>query len=101
VPSMDGKRRFAAFEVLLNTPLITDIIRKGEIHRLKEVMTKSSELGMQTFDQALFKLFCAGQIGYSEALAHADSANDLRLQIKLSGQDTLGTGMLDNVTLDE
>jgi twitching motility protein PilU len=58
-------------------------------------------LGMQTFDQALFKLFCAGQIGYSEALAHADSANDLRLQIKLSGPDTLGTGMLDNVTLDE
>lgn len=101
VPSMDGKRRCAAFEILLNTPLITDIIRKGEMHRLKEVMTKSTELGMQTFDQALFSLFCAGQIGYSEALAHADSANDLRLLIKLSGRERLGTGTLDNVTLDE
>ena len=86
---------------LLNTPLITDIVRKGEVHRLKEVMTKSTELGMQTFDQALFALFCAGQIGYSEALAHADSANDLRLLIKLSGREQLGAGTLDNVTLDE
>ena len=101
VPSVDGKRRCAAFEILLNTPLITDIIRKGEMHRLKEVMTKSTELGMQTFDQSLFNLFCSGQIGYSEALAHADSANDLRLLIKLSGRDQLGTGTLDNVTLDE
>jgi twitching motility protein PilU len=82
-------------------PLVTDIIRKGEMHRLKEVMTKSGELGMQTFDQALFTLFCAGQIGYSEALAHADSANDLRLLIKLSGREQLGAGTLDNVTLDE
>ena len=101
LPSVDGRRRFAAFEVLLNTPLITDIIRKGEMHRLKEVMTKSGELGMQTFDQALFTLFCADQIGYSEALAHADSANDLRLLIKLSGREQLGAGTLDNVTLDE
>lgn len=101
LPSLDGRRRCAAFEVLLNTPLITDIVRKGEMHRLKEVMTKSTELGMQTFDQALFKLFCAGQIGYSEALAHADSANDLRLLIKLSGREQLGAGTLDNVTLDE
>lgn len=101
LPSLDGKRRFAAFEILLNTPLITDIIRKGEVHRLKEVMTKSTELGMQTFDQALFTLFCAGQIGYSEALAHADSANDLRLLIKLSGREQSGAGSLDNVTLDE
>ena len=65
---------------------------QGEMHRLKEVMTKSTELGMQTFDQALFALFCAGQIGYSEALAHADSANDLRLLIKLSGREQLGAG---------
>ncbi|MGL5660849.1 MAG: PilT/PilU family type 4a pilus ATPase [Aeromonas sp.] len=97
----EGLRRVAAFEVLLNTPLITDIIRKGEMHRLKDVMIKSRELGMQTFDQALFTLFCAGQIGYSEALAHADSANDLRLLIKLSGCEPLGSGTLDNVTLDE
>ena len=101
LPSVNGSRRIAAFEILLNTPLITDIIRKGEMHRLKEVMTKSGELGMQTFDQALFTLFCAGQIGYSEALAHADSANDLRLLIKLSGREQLGAGTLDNVTLDE
>lgn len=101
LPSLHGQRRIAAFEILLNTPLITDIIRKGEVHRLKEVMTKSTELGMQTFDQALFALFCAGQIGYSEALAHADSANDLRLQIKLSGREQLGAGSLDNATLDE
>lgn len=101
LPSLDGRHRCAAFEVLLNTPLITDIVRKGEMHRLKEVMTKSTELGMQTFDQALFALFCAGQIGYSEALAHADSANDLRLLIKLSGREQLGAGTLDNVTLDE
>ena len=101
LPSLHGQRRVAAFEILLNTPLITDIVRKGEVHRLKEVMTKSGELGMQTFDQALFALFCAGQIGYSEALAHADSANDLRLLIKLSGREQLGAGTLDNVTLDE
>jgi len=101
LPSAHGQRRVAAFEILLNTPLVTDIIRKGEMHRLKEVMTKSGELGMQTFDQALFTLFCAGQIGYSEALAHADSANDLRLLIKLSGREQLGAGTLDNVTLDE
>lgn len=101
LPSAHGQRRVAAFEILLNTPLVTDIIRKGEMHRLKEVMTKSGELGMQTFDQALFGLFCAGQIGYSEALAHADSANDLRLLIKLSGREQLGAGTLDNVTLDE
>ena len=101
LPNAKGPRRVAAFEILLNTPLITDIVRKGEVHRLKEVMTKSTELGMQTFDQALFTLFCAGQIGYSEALAHADSANDLRLLIKLSGREQLGAGTLDNVTLDE
>jgi len=101
IPSVDGSVRHAAFEVLLNTPLVTDIIRKGEMHRLKDMMTKSTELGMQTFDQSLFKLFCAGQIGYSEALAHADSANDLRLQIKLSSRDQMAGSTLDNVTLDE
>ncbi|MGL5949359.1 MAG: PilT/PilU family type 4a pilus ATPase [Aeromonas sp.] len=100
VQNNDGPGRSAAFEILLNTPLMADCIRKGEVHRLKEVMTQSGELGMQTFDQALLALFTAGKIGYSEALAHADSANDLRLLIKLTGYDELSVGSLQNVTID-
>lgn len=83
VPTPDGKGRRAVVEVLLNTPLAQDLIRKGEVHTLKELMKKSTEQGMQTFDQALFTLFKEGQITYEDALAHADSANDLRLLIKL------------------
>ncbi|MGY3868473.1 PilT/PilU family type 4a pilus ATPase [Aeromonas crassostreae] len=101
VPALDGGRRCAVFEVMLNTPIISDILRKGEMHRLKEVMTRSPELGMQTFDQGLFRLFMAGRIGLAEALAHADSANDLRLQIKLSGKGPLDSGTLEGVTVDE
>ena len=85
VPTIDGKGRRAAIEILINTPLVSDLIRKGEVHSLKEVMAKSTELGMQTFDQALFKLYQEGQITYESAIASADSANDLRLLIKLSG----------------
>ncbi|QCF24797.1 PilT/PilU family type 4a pilus ATPase [Hydrocarboniclastica marina] len=83
VPTPDGKGRRAVIEVLINTPLASDLIRKGEVHRLKELMTKSNEQGMQTFDQALYKLYAEGAITYEDALAHADSANDLRLMIKL------------------
>ncbi len=83
IPTPDGAGRRAAIEVLLGTPLVSDHIRKGEVHLLKEVMKRSNELGMQTFDQALFKLFKAGEITYEDALHHADSANDLRLLIKL------------------
>jgi twitching motility protein PilU len=83
VPTPDGKARRACIEVLLNTPLISDYIRKGEVHMLKELMKKSRELGMQTFDQALFDLYTAGEITYEDALKHADSPNDLRLMIKL------------------
>lgn len=83
VPTPDGKARRACIEVLLNTPLISDYIRKGEVHMLKELMKKSRELGMQTFDQALFDLYTAGEITYEDALKHADAANDLRLMIKL------------------
>jgi len=83
VPTPDGKARRACIEVLLNTPLISDYIRKGEVHLLKELMKKSRELGMQTFDQALFDLYSAGEITYEDALKHADSPNDLRLMIKL------------------
>lgn len=85
VPTIDGKGRRAAIEILINTPLVSDLIRKGDVHALKEVMTKSTELGMQTFDQALFNLYKEGQISYESAIASADSANDLRLLIKLSG----------------
>lgn len=79
----DGRR--AAVEILLNTPLISDVILKGNFHEIKEIMTKSRELGMQTFDQALFDLYNEGAISYDEALRNADSTNELRLQIKLKG----------------
>jgi twitching motility protein PilU len=85
VPTRDGKSRRAVIEVLLNTPLIADMIRKGDVHTIKELMSKSNELGMQTFDQSLFKLFKEGVITEETALAHADSRNDLRLMIKLDG----------------
>ncbi|MEJ6592548.1 MAG: PilT/PilU family type 4a pilus ATPase [SAR86 cluster bacterium] len=85
LPTIDGKGRRAAIEVLINTPLVADMIRKGEVHSLKELMGKSNEQGMQTFDQALYALFRTGDITYESALAAADSANDLRLMIKLAG----------------
>ena len=83
VPTPDGKGRRAVIEVLINTPLAADLIRKGEVHELKPLMKRSTELGMQTFDQALYALYSQGEITYEDALAHADSANDLRLMIKL------------------
>jgi twitching motility protein PilU len=86
VPRQSGKGRTAAVEVMLNSPLISDLIFKGEVGEIKEVMKKSRELGMQTFDQALFDAFEANLIGYEDALRNADSANDLRLQIKLHSQ---------------
>jgi len=88
IPNRNGKGRAAAFEILLNSPLIADLIFKGNVHEIKEVMAKSREIGMQTFDQALFDLHEAGAISYEEALKNADSVNDLRLKIKLEGQET-------------
>jgi twitching motility protein PilU len=79
----DGKGRKAAIEILLNTPTIAEMIFKGNFHSIKEIMAKSRELGMCTFDQALFDLYNKGHIGYEEALRNADSTNGLRLQIKL------------------
>ncbi|MHA6999956.1 PilT/PilU family type 4a pilus ATPase [Aeromonas schubertii] len=99
LPLKSGRGRGAAFEILLNTPLIADIIRKGEVDRLKDVMGRSREQGMVTFDQSLFDLYMGGQIDMETALAHADSVNDLRLMIKLKGGEKLGSGSLDNVTL--
>ena len=86
LPKQDGKGRAAAVEIMLNTPLIADLIFKGEVAEVKEVMKKSRNLGMQTFDQALFDLFEAHVISYEDALRNADSVNDLRLQIKLGSQ---------------
>ena len=88
IPLKEGKGRAAAIEVLLNSPLISDLIFKGEIHGIKEIMKKSRELGMQTFDQALFDLFEAGRISYEDALRFADSTNEVRLNIKLHGKDS-------------
>jgi twitching motility protein PilU len=86
VPRQDGKGRAAAVEVLLNSPLIADLIFKGEVAEIKEVMKKSRNVGMQTFDQALFDAFESHLIGYEDALRNADSLNDLRLQIKLNSR---------------
>jgi twitching motility protein PilU len=86
IPNQDGKGRAAALEVMLNTPLITDLIFKGEVAEIKEIMKKSRNLGMQTFDQALFDLYEGNVITYEDALRNADSVNDLRLQIKLNSQ---------------
>jgi twitching motility protein PilU len=103
IPKKDGKGRSAAVEIMLNSPLISDLIFKGEVHEIKEIMKKSRELGMQTFDQALFDLYEAGKISYEDALRNADSVNDLRLQIKLHGKEskdrdlTTGIGHLDIV----
>ncbi len=79
----DGKGRYPAVEILINTPLAKDYIRKGEIHKIKELMKESREQGMQTFDQALYDLYMAGKIGYEDALNSADSRNEVRLMIKL------------------
>ena len=94
----DGKGRHAAIEILLNTPLVADLIRKGDVAALKPLMAKSNELGMQTFDQALFRLFKSGKVTYDDALISADSPNDLRLMIKLDSDhdfmDEAGKGGL-------
>ncbi len=86
VPNQDGKGRFAAVEIMLNTPLISDLIFKGDVGEIKEIMKKSRNLGMQTFDQALFDGFENNKITFEDALRNADSVNDLRLQIKLNSQ---------------
>ncbi|MEF8698537.1 MAG: PilT/PilU family type 4a pilus ATPase [Candidatus Accumulibacter sp. UW20] len=88
LPKKDGKGRVPAIEILLNSPLISDLVFKGQVQEIKDVMKRSRELGMQTFDQALFDLHEEGQITYTDALRNADSLNDLRLQIKLHGKES-------------
>ena len=87
IPLKDGKGRAAAIEVMLNSPLIADLIFKGHVHEIKDIMKKSKELGMQTFDMALFELYEAGKISYEDALRNADSVNELRLKIKLESNE--------------
>jgi twitching motility protein PilU len=87
IPLKDTKGRVPAVEIMLNSPLISDLIFKGEVHEIKEIMKRSRELGMQTFDQALFDLFEADKISYEDALRNADSVNDLRLTIKLHSKN--------------
>jgi twitching motility protein PilU len=86
IPRKEAKGRVVAIEIMLNSPLISDLIFKGEVHEIKEIMKKSRELGMQTFDQALFDLYEADKITYEDALRNADSVNDLRLNIKLNSK---------------
>ena len=87
IPTPDGKGRRPAIEIMINSPLISDHIRKGELHLLKDLMSKSNEQGMRTFDQSLFALFKSGEVTYEDALHHADSPNDLRLMIKLDSSE--------------
>jgi len=88
IPLKEGKGRAAAVEIMLNSPLVADLIFKGDVHEIKEIMKKSRELGMQTFDQALFDLYEIGKISYEDALRNADSVNDLRLNIKLNSKES-------------
>jgi twitching motility protein PilU len=86
IPRESGVGRVAAMEIMLNSPLIADLIFKGEVAQIKEIMAKSTRLGMQTFDQALFILYEDGVISYEEAMRNADSKNELRLRVKLDSK---------------
>ena len=100
IKTIDGGR-CAAIEILINTPLISDLIAKGDVSGIKPIMAKSRELGMQTFDQAIFDLYQAGKIGYEEAIRNADSANELRLKIKLAGGSDGGFNELSLESTDD
>jgi twitching motility protein PilU len=86
IPREKSEGRIAAMEIMIGTPLISDLIFRGEVAKIKEVMSRSTRLGMNTFDQALFQLYEAGQISYEESLRNADSKNELRLRIKLESK---------------
>ncbi|MBU0499568.1 MAG: PilT/PilU family type 4a pilus ATPase [Gammaproteobacteria bacterium] len=90
----DGKGRVPAVEILINSPLVQDLVRKGEIHKLRDLMRRSGEEGMMTFDQSLFILYQNGLISYDDALTHADSANEVRLMIKLDKENSQLGGRL-------
>jgi len=103
-PTVSGNGRIAAIEIMLNSPLMSDLIFKGSVHEIKELIAKSNELGMQTFDQALFDLYEAGEIKFEDALRNADSVNDLRLRVKLEGKDSGKSDLmagLDNISMED
>jgi len=104
IPKPDGSGRVLCAEILINTPLMSDLIRKGDIHEMKGLMSRSRENGMLTFDQALYDLYKDGEITYEDAINHADSENELRLMIKLgesSGDPAVISQALDGVTIQE
>lgn len=104
IPTASGDGRIAAIEIMINSPLMSDLIFKGQVHDIKELVAKSNELGMQTFDQALFDLYENGQIKYEDALRNADSVNDLRLRIKLEGKESKDSDLmegLDNIQMED
>ncbi len=104
IPTAAGDGRIAAIEIMINSPLMSDLIFKGQVHDIKELVAKSTELGMQTFDQALFDLYENGQIKYEDALRNADSVNDLRLRIKLEGKESKDSDLmegLDNIQIED
>ena len=101
IPTPDGKGRCVAVEVLINTPLASDLIRKGEVHELKDLMKRSNQQGMKTFDQALYDLYREGKITQDDALLYADSANEVRLLIKLKDNEVDASNALEGVTLVE
>lgn len=99
IPLADGEGRAAAVEIMINTPLMSDMIFKGNVHEMKELISKSNELGMQTFDQHLFDMHEEGKITYEDALRNADSVNDLRLRFKLESKGSKKTDLMSG--LDE
>ncbi len=101
VPTPDGKGRRVVVEVLINTPLMADLIRKGEIHKIKDLMKRSNQQGMKTFDQALYELYRDGEITQEDAIHYADSANEVRLMIKLKDNEVDAGNALQGVTLVE
>jgi len=104
IPTISGSGRIAAIEIMINTPLMADLIFKGNVHDMKELIGKSNELGMITFDQALFNLYEGGNIKYEDALRNADSVNDLRLRIKLEGKGSENADLmegLDDISMED
>jgi twitching motility protein PilU len=96
IPNIDGAGRIPAIEVMINTPLMADMIFKGEVHEMKALIAKSNEAGMQTFDQALFDLFEERKITFEDALRNADSVNDIRLRIKLESDTARKMGLVED-----
>ena len=99
IPTPDGKGRRVAVEILVNTPLAADHIRKGEVHKLKDLMKRSNQQGMRTFDQALYELYRDGEITYDDAIHYADSGNEVRLMIKLKDGEVDKDSALDGISL--